>query len=231
MDLSKRDAARNSMTVFVEELNRLDPYDFVPAARDRFVTLRQECRRYLDPKVLVHGKEKIAKLGKKMSEILDLYGGDGSRAVMRSFGFVKDSKLRTIIERDYRELALFVFPSQAWKSTVVLAGSILEAILQDRLTYNSAETGKAESAPSAPKKSNLKAGEWRLHDLIQVAIELKILPEDRTKAIDAILRDYRNYVHPTVELRDRHPCTEAEGLLAKGALDLVCNHLEMNPAQ
>lgn len=62
---------------------------------------------------------------------LNQFGGEGSQVVQRAFKFVKDADLRQIIERDYRELRLKVFPSGAWKSTVVLAGSILEAILFD----------------------------------------------------------------------------------------------------
>jgi hypothetical protein len=52
------------------------------------------------------------------------------------------------------------------------------------------------------------------------------MPQARAASIDQVLRDYRNFVHPRKELKAAHHCTEAEATLAKGALDVVCNHLE-----
>ena len=65
--------------------------------------------------------------------------------------------------------------------------------------------------------------------LILVAEDIGKLPSENAKAIDQILRDYRNFVHPNKEVRAQHPCTEAQALMAKGALDAVCNYLESNP--
>ncbi len=107
-----------------------------------------------------------------------------------------------------------------------MAGSILEAILTDLLTRDTTISAKATSASAAPPRKNLSKGEWRLHELIQVSFELSLLPSDRAESIDQILRDYRNFIHPVKETRAKHPCTEAEALLSKGALDSVCNHLE-----
>jgi hypothetical protein len=49
---------------------------------------------------------------------------------------------------------------------------------------------------------------------------------ERARTIDQVLRDYRNFVHPKKEIRAEHACSEAEALLAKGALDGVCNYFE-----
>ena len=106
-----------------------------------------------------------------------------------------------------------------------MAGSILEAVLSDLLIKNSANAVRAASAKVAPKNKKLAGGEWSLHDLIKVSVELALLPSDRAGAIDQLLRDYRNFVHPLKEIRAAHPCTEAEAFMAKGALDAVCNHL------
>jgi hypothetical protein len=155
---------------------------------------------------------------------LDLYAGVGGYANLRSFAFVTDKNLRQIVERDYQELSLILLPGRAWKSTVVIAGSILEGILSD-LLINPTNNHRARSAAAAPKKKNLAAGEWSLLDLIEVSVELKLLPAGRAAAIDQTLRDYRKFVHPLKEIRAAYPCSEAEALLAKGALDAVCNHL------
>ena len=209
-----------------DELKRLDPRDFLPAGRANFVRVRISIEDHLRaPRMEPEFLSVARKLAQSVQGVLESYGGDGSRAVSRSFGFVKNPDLKTIIERDYRELSLMLLPSGAWKSTVVLSGSILEAILFDRLTSDAAVKGKAWAAAKAPKNSDLGKGEWRLHDLIEVAVELGELPITRANAIDTVLRDYRNYIHPMKELRRAHPCTEAEALMSKGALDLVCNHL------
>src|SRR5206468_11750058 len=89
---------------------------------------------------------------------------------------------------------------------------------------------KANAARNAPKFKGkvqpIESGDWRLADLIDVASELQILPEERGRTVDQVLRDYRNFVHPKKEIRAQHACTEAEALLAKGALEGVCNHFE-----
>jgi hypothetical protein len=207
-----------------EELERLDPRDFLPASRFNFVMIRTRARSLA--RLSTFGDVRpVKEFAKTVSACLDFYGGDGSRAVSRSFAFVTDAALRVIIERDYRELSLILLPDGAWKSVVVMSGSILEAILYDQLTKDSATVASAVAASKAPKNRDLSKGEWRLHDLIQVAVELGILPPPRAASIDQILRDYRNFVHPKKEIRSAHPCSEAEAFLSKGALDSVCNHL------
>jgi hypothetical protein len=219
-----------------EELNRLDPRDFLPVGQANFVRIKAAIKNCLliypvhqgiGSDFVVRARE----LAKSAREILDLYGGENSRTVVRSFDFIQNPDLKIIVERDYRELSLILFPSGAWKSTVVMAGSILEAILHDRLTAGTATLNQALAATHAPKKKDLTKGEWKLHDLIEVAVELNLLPTDRASAIDIILRDYRNFVHPMKEVRGVHPCTEAEALMAKGALDSVCNHLTDSAAR
>jgi hypothetical protein len=97
----------------LEELNRLDPRDFLPDAQDTFVFWRAEARGrfkhdeptiregFNDPKQQLYLVDFISRI----NEILDKYSGEGSRAETRSFGFVKDKCLRDIIERDYKELS------------------------------------------------------------------------------------------------------------------------------
>ncbi len=128
-----------------EEIERLDPRDFIPEGRYRFVLLRIQARWWVQHSAFTTAQlPEIASFELEAFDVLDLYAGEGSRAATRSFHFVKDSKLRTIVERDYRELSLLLFPSQAWKSTVIMAGSILEAILQDILTSDTTTINKAQ---------------------------------------------------------------------------------------
>jgi hypothetical protein len=209
-----------------EELAKLDARDFLPAARSEFVYLR----KMLLKANMIYQLDQLHRPVEQMLGILDQYGGEGSRSVIRSFAFIHDAVLRTIVERDYRELSLILFPSGAWKSTVIMAGSILEAILYDLLTIDSQRIGATEAAPRAPKRKDgsvksILGGEWRLTDLIEVAADLNLLPSEREKSIDQTLRDYRNFVHPRKEIRATHSVSEAEALMAKGALDGLCNFL------
>jgi len=211
------------LEVVAEELYRLDPLDFPPDSRLDFVRLRKFLQCLASQSISTGTTWR--KPASDLITVLETYGGQGSRSFAKNFSFVSDAQLQTIIDRDYRELSMILLPSGAWKSTVVLSGSILEALLQDALTKNTAILSKAEKSPKAPVDKVLDKGEWTLHNLIEVTVDLKILPLDRSKAIDQILRDYRNYVHPKKEIRSKYPCTEAEALLSKGALDAVINIL------
>jgi hypothetical protein len=176
----------------------------------------------------------MAELAKGLNKLLDSYVGLNTSAVARDFSFVNDPKVRSIVQRDYGELVLRSFPDRAWKSTVILAGSILEAVLHDRLTKDAATIAKAMAASSAPKyKGSVKditkhdyENEWKLVDLINVASELKILPDKNKVAIDIVLREYRNFVHPRVEVQQGVSITEGHATAAKGMLEVVLDELK-----
>jgi hypothetical protein len=219
------------MRALAEELDRLDPRDFLANARFDFVMVRIEAGQWGKATTFTETSyRKIQSMGEWVVKILEQYGGKGSQVISRSFAFVKDTGLRQIIERDYRELQLKVFPSRAWKSSVVLAGSILEALLYDQLSADPTIRATALSSSKAPRErgivKDLLAGKWKLEKLIDVSVDLSILPKDRAKTFDQILRDYRNFVHPKKELRAQHPCEEAEALMSVGALEGVCNILK-----
>ena len=211
---------KGRFVVLAEELDRLDPRDFLPASRFQFLTLRRQIRalayddnidnkgwrrlsegkdyvhvdisddtlkRYLLPlcaiseyprnphhfmhdandsqlaellghsvgggKLIKEVEGHIQSILVKLIAVLDAYGGPGSQAVVRSFAWLTNIDLRKIVERDFRELTLVLFPSGAWKSSVVLAGSILEAILYDRLTRDGSWVAKAMSAESSSNHS------------------------------------------------------------------------------
>lgn len=256
-----------------EELDRLDPRDFVADARVKFIELRLRVRRVADAsqrdwyflatglrscqkdindlrqrsashqelqlsyerqesfyKTLTENKDLFA----AVAMVLNSYGGMGSQAITRSFAFVQDADLRKIIERDYRELKQILFPDGAWKSVVIMAGSILEAILYDLLTRDGARVAAAMASTKAPRKrggvvkdltTDTAEDEWKLYDLINVAVDLGFLRADDAATIHQALREYRNYVHPRKEIKEAQPCSEAEAMQSLGALEGICNHL------
>jgi hypothetical protein len=246
------------MIVLAEELNRLDPREFEPPVQFDFVEARRKIRslshapqdhwersaRYLRDASEDQRTEEISHYSgifgdaraacEEVIRLLACHRGAIAGGAGRSFAFIKDAELREAIERDYRELAHALMPGAAWRSAVVLAGSILAAIVYHMLTANAGHVSRAMKSLKAPRKKdggvrdltqNVGEDEWQLGDLVRVAVDLGLLPVAQVEAIAPVVRDYRSFLHPRKEIRAVYPCTEAEALLAKGALDAVCNQL------
>jgi hypothetical protein len=173
-------------TTLLKELQRLDPRDFLPDARYEFIVAQLELElwdkqwTHGGPRIFVNefnqepqSRPVIRNLLKRVIAVLEKYGSEGWRGQTRSFSFIKDNDHRQIIERDYKELVLVLFPGGAWKSTVIMAGSILEAILFDVLAADAARNAKALASPAAPKGP---MEDWRLENLIKVAADIGVLP-------------------------------------------------------
>jgi hypothetical protein len=211
-----------------KETDRLDPRDFEPSFQVEFLCARTKLAWLAGQKP--HHPQEVKDCLNPLLSVLDHYRGPGSFGVTRQFPYLTDNDLRRIVERDYVELVVYVYPSGAWKSTVILAGSILEAILFDRLADKKWKT-QAEASPKAPtvKGNKVPMDDWKLEKLISVSVDIGLLKQERAETIDQVLRDYRNFVHPKKEIRSAHECTEDEAMLAVGALNGVCSFLEKNP--
>ncbi|WPK10743.1 hypothetical protein R6U77_12720 [Lysinibacillus louembei] len=217
--------------MIADELNTLDTLCFAPNDRYEFILARQNIKlqskqagfNYADIDYFINEFTTIA-------NALRNYGTIHNQELPKNFDFIQNYNLKLIIERDYKELVHILMPDGAWKSSVILAGSILEAILYDQLSspkYNQ----QALNCKSAPKSTDENAQKivkklenWKLAEMITVAEKIDCLPQKRAKSIDQVLRDYRNFVHPLVEIRSEHPCTDAEAYMAKGGLDGVINY-------
>ena len=146
-----------------EELRRFDPADFDPAVQALLVQSRYNVR-FAAASGGMHTGQVQAVLD-NIIRVFEHYKGNGSGGIVRSFSYVTDAGLRGIVERDYAELHLKLFPSGAWKSTVIMAGSILEAILHDVLSDPKRRglvngTSLAESIRA--KKGLVENGRWDL---------------------------------------------------------------------
>ncbi len=113
----------------------------------------------------------------------------------RQFAFINDANIRKIAERDYDEIQR-AYISKCWKSVIILCGGAIEAILTDLLICHDTE---AKQAKSAPDKSDISR--WGLSELIDVAVELKLVTEG-VKKLSHPVREYRNLVHPSNEIRN-----------------------------
>jgi hypothetical protein len=136
----------------------------------------------------------------------------------REFQFVRRPEIRAILERDFSE-AQRAYISECWKSVIVLSGGMIEAVLADLLLHNQ---GVAISASKAPKNPDITR--WDLADLINVAVELKLVSPGVEKLSHPI-REYRNLIHPGHEVRSGLHFGAEEARIALEVLNIVYRSL------
>ncbi len=128
--------------------------------------------------------------------------------------FVKDAKLRQILEADLKELQR-AYDAQCLKSVVILCGAAIEAILIDALMQDA-----MVSATTRPEKLL----EWGLADLIAKATQRGLIEAAAGKFSHAI-RDFRNLVHPGRVVREQLSIDAEEARIAIEVLNIVCRDL------
>jgi len=136
------------------------------------------------------------------------------------FSFIRDPVLRDIVERDWDE-AQRAYIAQCWKSVVILTGGAIEALLLDRILK---EQARATSAKSAPRKEPSK---WELSDLIRVGVEIGIV-EPGAETLANAVRQYRNLVHPGVELRSGLSVGKLEADSGLTVTKIICRDFSSN---
>ena len=83
----------------------------------------------------------------------------------------------------------------AYLATVLLCGSVLEAVLLGAAQKQPARFNQASASPKATDGSVRRFHEWSLAQFIDVASEIDLLKPD-VKKFGHGLRDFRNYIHP-----------------------------------
>lgn len=136
------------------------------------------------------------------------------------FIFVSDVKLKEIIQRDYEEVQK-VKNVNAAKATIVLSGSLIEALLLDCLLK---DEPKALASTKAPSEKNFS--EWTLNELIIVARDLGIISSDATSKFIDPVRDFRNLIHPGKEKRSKIKFSMEEAHIAFQVLKIVIRDLK-----
>jgi len=141
------------------------------------------------------------------------------------FSFIANPDLRPIIERDYQEI-LRCLPAEAYKAATVMCGSVMEALLLDALL---ADEASAKQSPNAAKdkagKVTKDLGRWPLSSMIDVALDLHILPTPILGFMSDAVRDHRNLIHPAVEIRKQITPERTLANLARAALDVIIKNL------
>lgn len=163
--------------------------------------------------ILVHISRNLGKLKVRVDE-----QDKTPVTISKSFHFVADEDLRRILERDYQELQRGIV-SGNWKSAIILSGGSIEAILLDLLVRN---TPTAVASSKAPRESDLT--KWDLNSLIEVSVETNLI-NGGVATLSHSVREYRNLIHPGVELRKGLKVEPEEAKIAMNVLDMLIREL------
>ncbi len=137
---------------------------------------------------------------------------------IKSFHFISDNNIRRILERDYQEIQRSIISSN-WKSAIILSGGSIEAILLDML---SRDLSRATSSSKSPNEADIN--KWDLNDLVEVAVEEKFIGNEVAK-LSHTVRDYRNLIHPGVEIRKNLKVEPEEAKIAIEVLHILIREL------
>jgi hypothetical protein len=111
-----------------------------------------------------------------------------------------DPVMKAILERRWHECQRCIRANAPLAATVMMGG-LLEALFVARanLMSNKSPLFRAKSTPIDSKtKKPLALPDWTLRPYIDVAAELNWITSSG-KDVAAVLRDYRNYIHPEKE--------------------------------
>ena len=122
-----------------------------------------------------------------------------------------------------------LFESRQWKTTMVLAGSLMEALLCDQILGKTAsEITAAVTALISRKDVKQTLGpdplNWHLPEYLKVAEELRLIGK-KTKEQALLSADFRNLVHPGKALREQVVCDKAATYSVLAGLELVIKDL------
>lgn len=135
-----------------------------------------------------------------------------------NFDFMTDAEFRASLEADYRELSNCM-EKGAWKGVHVLAGSIVEAILTDYLLGTDYQ-----------KKTGTDPLKMELGPIIAACKNEKIIT-DRTADLSAVVRSYRNLIHPGRVVRLSETVDSKTASIAKALVEVIVSEVAAKKKQ
>lgn len=152
-------------------------------------------------KYVLEQKERI----KKNMPLLNI-GGKINLDSFEKLGFDKsllltiESKIRNIdlieiLKRDLKE-NVFALLTGCYKTSLVMSGSIIEALILNKILNSNI----SKHLPSLNSKKNKSVLKMNLSELLFVANQNNII-EIQLYHFSQALREYRNFIHPAVEIR------------------------------
>ena len=124
---------------------------------------------------------------------------------------VSDQKMQNILQNRWQEIGKCLSVS-AGLSAVIMMGGILEGLLMTKMNAFSDKDKlfKCKSIPVSSKtKKKIPLNDWTLKTYIEVAHEMGWISRG-AKDVGAVLRDYRNLIHPQKELTQKFHISSKE---------------------
>lgn len=115
--------------------------------------------------------------------------------------FVHDPEVRSVLDRNALELQ-HASSAGLYTAAIVLVGAIAEGVLYDAIV---ARKQTAMASPKAPKNKNgivvdPETDGWNFYAYIEVAEDLRLFRETTKKMLHGTVRDFRNMIHPKVQV-------------------------------
>ena len=130
---------------------------------------------------------------------------------MASFDFITDEDFRISLEKDFKELNLCI-QTGAYKASVVIAGSIVEAVLIDYVI--------AENIVTREDALKLDFGK-----VLSLCKDKKII-SDKTSDLSGVIKGYRNLIHPGRSLRLNESVDKDSAEVSKALVNIVLTEVE-----
>lgn len=139
---------------------------------------------------------------------------------------IHNEELQIILERDLRECAICLLSQQS-KATIIMSGSIIEAILMSKileLGLTNYDIGTLLN--KSPKTKKVK--DMNMNELIEIAKEKKLIKTEHFH-LTHYLRCYRNIIHPACEIRNQLDVSYNQATLMWNILLSVIKSILPNP--
>ena len=131
---------------------------------------------------------------------------------MIEFDFITDDRFRDSLAADYAEFQTCL-SAEAWKSALVLLGSIVEALLVDHLLSTDYQ-----------KRTGTDPLKMQLGELIAACQKENIL-SGKTAALSTVIQKYRNLIHPGRSVRLGETASKSAAIVSGELLQMIVDEI------
>ncbi len=149
--------------------------------------------------------------------------------IEEKFDFIKDDSLKRILIRDFLELETCKNRGLT-KSTLVLCGSVIEALLLDQIIKDDNLSIAQEKfndiiREKKPDRVDTSPEKWWFAEIIDVCEKLKLISHEAKKEVWK-LNDYRQIIHPMNEISLEKNITPELAQISYHILSMIINELK-----
>lgn len=131
--------------------------------------------------------------------------------------------MKVVMQQRFDEIKICL-ANKVYLGAIFLIGSVLEGLLSNLAKKHPEEFNKVDSAPKDSGGKTRKFKDWSLSNLIDAACEAKYIGLDVKKFAHG-LRDFRNYIHPEEQVKQKFNPNEHTANIAFGVLLAVIDDI------